>query len=238
MIGVVDGGSRGGTLDSTYYLAKAILRPWLGAWFRWNIEGLERIPRDGPAILAFNHIAYMDAFAAAYVVDVSGRKPRFLAKQELFEDKRIAWILKGAGQIQVRRGTPTAPMALDHAVAALERGEAVVIFPEGTVTTDPNLYPMKAKTGTARIALLSGVPVLPCALWGTANIWPKGYAKHWWPPRQDICVRIGEPLQCVGDADSRDDWRRVGAEIMDRIALLVSSLMPVVPDRRRPKKAA
>jgi 1-acyl-sn-glycerol-3-phosphate acyltransferase len=228
----------GRDVDSTYYLAKAILKPWLATWFRWNIEGIERIPRQGPAILAFNHIAYLDAFAAAYVVDCARRKPRFLAKQELFDDKRIAWVLKGAHQIPVRRGTATAPMALDNALAALERGEAVVIFPEGTVTTDPNLYPMQAKTGTARIALLSGVPVTPCALWGTANVWPKDYAKHWWPPRQDICARIGEPIEFSGDPDSRDDWRRVGDELMDRISLLVSSLMPVVPDRRRPKKAA
>lgn len=225
-------------MDGTYYLAKAILKPWLAGWFKWNIEGLERIPRDGPAIVAFNHIAYLDAFAAAYVVDCTGRKPRFLAKQELFDDKRIAWILKGAGQIPVRRGTPTAPMALDHALAALERGEVVVIFPEGTVTTDPNLYPMQAKTGIARIALASGVPVYPCALWGTANIWPKGYAKHWWPPKQDVCVRVGDAMHPEGDADSRQDWRRVGVEIMERISLLVAGLMPVVPDRRRPKRAA
>lgn len=84
--------------EPTYLLAKAILKPWLGAWFRWNIEGLENIPRRGPAILAFNHIAYLDAFAAAYVVDGAGRRPRFLAKSELFEDKRIAWVLKGAKQ--------------------------------------------------------------------------------------------------------------------------------------------
>lgn len=225
-------------MDTTYYLAKAILKPWLAAWFKWNIEGMENIPREGPAIIAFNHIAYLDPFAAAYVVDKAGRKPRFLAKQELFDDRRIAWILKGAGQIPVRRGTPSAPMALDHAIDAVRNGEVVVVFPEGTVTTDPNLRPMPAKTGIARIALVTGIPVIPCALWGTANIWPKGYAKQWWPLGQDVCVRLGEPMNLAGDADSRDDWRRVGAEIMDRISLLVSGLRPVVPDRRRSKKKA
>lgn len=225
-------------LESTYWLARAILKPPLAAWFRWNIEGAHKIPRSGPAILAFNHIAYLDPFAAAYVVDAVGRRPRFLAKAELFDDKRIAWILRGAGQIPVKRGTRQAPMALDHALAALEKGEVVVIFPEGTITSDPDLHPMQAKSGIARLASKSGAPVLPCGLWGTANVWAKGYRKHWWPPKQDICVTIGDPMSFSGRGDSIDAWRQTGQEIMDEIAVLVAGLRPIVPDRRRPKRAA
>ena len=227
-------------MEPTYQLARAILRPWLRTWFRWTIEGAEAIPRSGPAILAFNHIAFLDPFAAALVVDEAGRRPRFLAKSELFNDKRIAWILKGAKQIEVRRGSRDAPMALDHAFAALERGEIIVVFPEGTITDDPDLSPMRGKTGVARLALGSGTPVIPCAVWGTANIWPKGYAKRWWPPKQDILVRVGEPLEVAGDPDSPEDWQRVSDEVMERIGVLVAGLRPIVPDRRRPvrKKAA
>ena len=223
-------------MEPTYLLAKAILRPWLGAWFRWTIEGQENIPRDGAAILAFNHIAYLDPFAAAYVVDTVGRRSRFLAKSELFEDKRIAWILKGAAQIEVKRGTRDAPMALDHAVEALERGEVIVVFPEGTITTDPELHPMEAKTGAARLALAAGAPLIPCGLWGTANIWPKGYAKHWWPPRQDILARVGTPMNVSGDPNSTTAWREVSERLMQEIGVLVASLRPVVRDARRPNK--
>lgn len=223
-------------METTYLLAKGILKPWLKTWFRWTIEGDERIPREGAAILAFNHIAFLDPFASAYVVDHVGRRPRYLAKSELFADKRISWILRGAKQIEVRRGTRDAPMALDHAVDALNRGEIIVVFPEGTITTDPDLSPMEAKTGAARLALASGAPLIPCALWGTANIWPKGYAKHWWPPRQDILVRIGEPLTVSGDPESPQRWEEISAEIMERIGVLVASLRPVVPDRRRPAR--
>jgi 1-acyl-sn-glycerol-3-phosphate acyltransferase len=222
-------------METTYTIAKAILKPWLATWFKWNIEGVETIPREGPAILAFNHIAYLDPLASAYVVNRAHRVPRFLAKSELFQDKRIAWVLKGAKQIEVKRGSRDAPMALDNAIDALHRGECVVVFPEGTVTTDPDLKPMPAKTGTARMALASGAPLIPCALWGTANIWPKGYAKQW-RPRQDILARIGEPMPVTGDADSREAWTAVGEELMQRIALLVASLRPAVPDRRRPAK--
>ena len=224
-------------MEPTYRLARTILKPWLSTWFRWTIEGEENIPRTGPALLAFNHIAYLDPLAAAYVVDKVKRIPRFLAKQELFEDKKIAWVLKGAKQIPVKRGTADAPMALDEAVRAVDRGEIIVIFPEGTITKDPDLNPMEGKTGIARLAIQSGAPVIPAALWGTANIWPKGYAKRW-RPRQDICVRIGEPKSYAGRSDSPEEWHRVAGDIMDDISLLLASIRPAVPDRRRPKKAA
>ena len=224
-------------MEATYGLAKAILKPWLASWFRWTIEGIENIPRQGPALVAFNHIAYLDPLAAAYVIDKARRIPRFLAKHELFEDKRIAWVLRGAKQIPVRRGTAAAPMALDAAFDAIGRGEVIVIFPEGTITDDPDLNPMEGKTGIARLAIESGAPVIPAALWGTANIWPKGYAKRW-RPRQDICARVGSPVSFDGRGGSPDEWRSVAAEIMDEISLLVASIRPAVPDRRRPRKAA
>ena len=225
-------------MEPTYLLAKAIVKPWMGTWFRWHIEGLENIPSRGPALLCFNHISFLDPFASAYVVDRVGRRPRYLAKAELFDDKRIAWIIRGAKQIPVKRGTAEAPMALDQAIDALQRDELIVIFPEGTITTDPDLNPMQAKTGLARLALATGAPVIPGALWGTANVWPKGFAKRWWPPKQDICVRFGEPIPVEGDPNSAADWTRVGDSVMSEIGRLVASLRPVVPDRRRPKRAA
>ena len=223
-------------MEPTYLLAKGILKPWLAAWFRWTLEGMERIPRTGGTILAFNHIAFLDAFAAAYVVDQLGRRVRFLAKSELFQDKRISWILRGAGQIEVRRGTRDAPMALDHAYRALERGELVAVFPEGTITDDPDLKPMAAKSGAARLALKTGAPLIPCALWGTQNVWPKDFRKHWWPPRQDIAVLVGEPMEVpVGD-ESRDAIADVSQRLTDQLSLLVAALRPAIADQRRPKK--
>lgn len=223
-------------MEITYGLVRGVLKPWLATWFRWSIEGDENIPASGSALLAVNHIAFLDPLAAAYVVDRRKRIPRFLAKQELFGDKRIAWILRGAKQIPVKRGSSDAPMALDAAIKAVRGGELIVVFPEGTITTDPDLNPMEGKTGIARLALKTGAPVIPCALWGTANIWPKGYAKRW-RPRQDLCVRVGEPVYFSG-TDTPDEWRRVTAEIMDRISVLVASIRPAVPDRRRFRRKA
>ena len=223
--------------EPIFHIARGVVIPWAHFWFRWHIEGLDHIPKEGPAILAWNHIAYLDPLAISYVVIRAGRRPRFLTKSELFQDRRIGWALAGSGQIEVKRGTRAAPIALDRALEALERGEVVIIFPEGTVTTDPDLNPRPAKSGVARLALKSGVAVIPCAIWGTANVWPKGYG-HRWRPRQDIVVRIGEPLPIEGDYDTLRDWQAAGRKIMDAIAVLVAGIRPAVPDRRRPKKPA
>src|SRR5688500_16599442 len=91
--------SVGGSLDSTYWLARSILKPPMATWFRWHVEGEENVPRSGGAIIAFNHIAYLDPLAIGYAIDKLGRRPRFLGKAEVFEDKRVGWIIKGAGQI-------------------------------------------------------------------------------------------------------------------------------------------
>jgi 1-acyl-sn-glycerol-3-phosphate acyltransferase len=219
-----------------YLLVQATLLPALGAWFRWSIEGSENVPERGPAIVACNHVAYLDPLAVGYAIDKAGRRPRFLTKSELFRDRRIGWALRATRQIEVRRGTVHASSALDQALDALRTGEIVVIFPEGTVTTDPDLEPMAPKSGAIRLALRSHAPVIPCAVWGTANVWPKGhYAKRWWPG-QDILVRFGEPMAVAGDPDSRRAITESGQRVMERIAALVSSLKPVLPDSRRPSR--
>jgi 1-acyl-sn-glycerol-3-phosphate acyltransferase len=209
----------------------------LTIWFLWKIEGLEHIPRSGPAILAVNHISYLDPLAAAFVVNRVGRRARFLAKSELFHDRRLGWVLRGANQIEVKRGTKDAPAALDQAYEALARGELLVIFPEGTVTRNLDLQPMAAKSGAARLALKTGVPLIPCALWGTANVWPKGYKKRW-RPRQRIVVRVGPPVSMPPDADSPEAWRSLGTALIDDIAALLARIRPEVPDRRQAKRPA
>jgi 1-acyl-sn-glycerol-3-phosphate acyltransferase len=199
---------------------------------------LENIPRRGPAILACNHVSYLDPLALGFVVLKAGRRPRFLAKAELFRDRRLGWLLRRTNQIEVRRGTAMASSALEAALEALAAGEIVVLFPEGTVTTDPELNPMAAKSGAVRLAQASRAPLIPCAVWGTANVWPKGnYAKRL-RPRQPVLIRIGTPFDVQGDPASRDEVRAAAKQIMERIAALVASLRPIVPDDRRLKASA
>lgn len=223
-------------MEPIYHVAKAVLLRWHLAWFERHVEGAEHIPRTGPAIVASNHVAYLDPLTLGAEVARVGRRPRFLAKSELFEDRRIAWVLRGTGQIEVKRGTSEAAGALEHAFAALERGEVVVIFPEGMVTTNADLRPMPPKSGAGRLALGSGAPVIPAALWGTANVWPKA-ARGSWRPRQEIAIRFGRPITFEGSALSGKDYQAANALIMDEIETLLAGLRPLIPDRRRPRRA-
>jgi 1-acyl-sn-glycerol-3-phosphate acyltransferase len=223
-------------VEPAYRVVEATLFPLLGVWFRWTIEGRENIPERGPAILACNHVSYLDPLAMAYAISTAGRRPRFLAKSELFRNPILARFLRMTGQIEVERGTARAPLAFHRALEALARGEIVVIFPEGTVTTDPDLQPMAPKSGAVRLALRAQAPLIPCATWGTANVWPKGDYARSWRRGQDVLVRIGEPMTVEGDSTDPATWRRAGTEIMGEIARLVAGLKPLVADLRRPLK--
>lgn len=223
-------------MEPIYHAAKAAVVAWHLAWFERHVEGTDHIPRTGPALIASNHVSYLDPLTLGAEIARVGRRPRFLAKSELFQDRRIAWVLRGAGQIEVKRGTSEAVGALDDALAALERGEVVVIFPEGTVTTTADLRPMAPKSGAGRLALHSGAPVIPTAVWGTANVWSKE-ARGSWRPRQEIAIRFGHPIVFEDSAQSGKDYQAANARIMDEIATLLAGLRPLIPDRRRPKRA-
>ena len=139
--------------------------------FKRDWRHIERIPKDGPAIIAVNHVSYADPFVVARLVWDAGRIPRFLGKAPLFEVPVVGTILSAAGQIPVRRATRAAADSLDDAVAALRAGEIVVIYPEGTVTRDPDFWPIVGKTGVARLALLAPqVPLIPVGQWGFAEL--------------------------------------------------------------------
>lgn len=146
-----------------------ILFPVDSLLFRIRWHHLDRMtpPSDGGVIIALNHISHIDTVLMARLVWSSGRVPRFMIKAGVFTKPLLGQIMNGAGQIPVHRGTTDAANSLRDAVSALERGEAIVIYPEGTITKDPAQWPMEAKTGIARLVLLSpGTPVVPVGQWG------------------------------------------------------------------------
>ena len=120
-------------------------------------RGGEHIPASGGCIVVFNHISHVDPLTAAHFLYDHGRIPRYLAKSGLFKNKALGFFLRGAGQIPVERLSRNAKGAYDAAVAAVRAGECVVVYPEGTLTRDPALWPMTGKSGAARIALETGV---------------------------------------------------------------------------------
>jgi 1-acyl-sn-glycerol-3-phosphate acyltransferase len=202
--------------------------PPLRSWFRLRHEGLELIPRRGPAIVACNHISYLDPLTNGEAVDRAGRRPRFLAKQELFRIPLIGRALSGAGQIPIARGSRDGT-SLDRAVAALEHGEVVVIYPEGTVTARDDGLPMEGKTGVARLAVRTGAPVVPMASWGSRPVWQKsgpGSLRFGRP----ILTKVGEARRFPVDPDAdAARWRAVTEEVMAAITDLAVDLRDRYP---------
>ena len=144
-----------------YRLAAVICKPPLVVLFKRDWRGMEHIPADGGFITAVNHNSYIDPLSYAHFQYNTGRVPRFLAKDGLFKGGFVGKVMKGTGQIPVYRETTNALDAFRAAVDAIERGECVAFYPEGTLTRDPEMWPMTAKSGAARVALQTKCPVDP-----------------------------------------------------------------------------
>jgi 1-acyl-sn-glycerol-3-phosphate acyltransferase len=191
------------------------------------------VPETGSVLVAGNHVSYIDPFAHAYFVVKRRRRPRFLGKRELFDVPVLGWALDNARQIPVDRGTPSDPAPLEQAERALEAGECVLVYPEGTVTTDPAYLPMRGKTGTVRLSLATGVPITPVAVWGSQAVWQKsgrGSLKFARP----IFVRAGAPIDLSAYRDQANDGqvlRKLTDELMAELTRLVEALRDEYPKR-------
>jgi 1-acyl-sn-glycerol-3-phosphate acyltransferase len=215
-----------------FAFAKNVLRPPIWLWFAWRFEGMDHIPQEGPALVACNHISYLDPLAHGYFLVKAGRRPRFLAKIELFNNSVTGPVLRGARQIPVRRGSgDRAPV--EFSANALRAGEVVVVYPESTVTTSPDLSPMRGKTGIARLALATGVPVIPLAVWGSGPVWQRDGKRNLKYGRP-IWVKAGRPLDFSEHANGAQDptvLRTVTDEVMAELSLLVEDLRARYPKR-------
>lgn len=198
--------------------------------------GQDRIPSSGGVILVSNHMGYMDALLLGEYVIWSGRWPRYLGKAELWKMPVIGWLARSCGQIPVYRRSARAGEALIAAEEALHEGKAVTIFPEGTETWDPDLWPMGAHTGAARLALRTNHPVIPIAQWGGQRIMPS--RKPTFPrllPRKDVELLCGNPVDLddlrvhVGTDRETEAVRAATERIMDEITALLAVLRKEQP---------
>lgn len=172
----------------------ALLRRPLILLTRRDWRGSDNLPRTGGCVVAVNHVSEFDPLSAAHFVYDNGRLPRFLGKAEVFKIPLVGWILRNAGQIPVYRQSGDAAQAFTAAVSAVRSGRCVIVYPEGTLTRDPHLWPMVGKTGAARIALMTGCPLVPVAQWGPERVLPP---YQWRPrllPRKVMQVRAGPPV--------------------------------------------
>lgn len=231
---------------SGFWFGAAIAALWPVAMFGTRIafRGGEHLPRTGGVLLACNHVSYSDPiFDVAFTI-CHGRTPRFLAKAELWRMPVVRQVLAGGGHIPVDRESARAMDAYRAAIAAIERGEVVAFYPEGTYTTDPAGWPMKARNGIGKIALVTGAPVIPVVNWGTQDVLPPHTSRL--RLRRRVSIVAGPPVDLsrwLGGPRTRTALDGATAAIMADVTALLAEVRgeppPAPPhDPAGPERAA
>ncbi|MBU6314080.1 MAG: 1-acyl-sn-glycerol-3-phosphate acyltransferase [Actinomycetales bacterium] len=178
----------------TFKICTKIVIPILNCVGKKQWRGAENIVQTGRVIVASNHVSYLDVLFFTHFLYRSGRAPRYIGKEGVFKVPVIGKILLAAGQVPVAREGKDAAKALEHALKLLEAGHCLGVYPEGTLTRDPNGWPMVAKTGLARLAIMTKSPVIPIAQWGSQIVMPTYEKKIKIFPRTPIKILAGKPL--------------------------------------------
>ena len=180
---------------------------------RIDLEGTEHVPRSGGALLAVNHVGYVDFVYGGLAANPSGRKVRFMAKRELFDHRWTGPLMRSLHHIEVDRGAGLA--SYRTAVDYLRAGECVGIFPEATISRAMELKELK--TGAVRIAAEAGVPLVPVVLWGTQRMMTKDRPRDF-SRGTSILIRVGEPLHpTAADPEAETEELKVAmSALLDR----------------------
>ncbi len=185
----------GEKLGPAWAIVIAVLYLPFSLLVRIRYRNLERLPQQGPVIVVVNHISHVDPFLVAKMIIDGARRPRFLAKDAIFDVFAVGAAMRGMGHIPVKRGTVDARQSFAAAIEALRGGGLIVMHPEGTVTRDPDGWPMQGKTGAARLALLApDVPVVPIVQWGVQEQVDLYGRKIKLIPRPRHVLSVGGPL--------------------------------------------
>jgi 1-acyl-sn-glycerol-3-phosphate acyltransferase len=223
-------------LGFVYRFVVVVLKPWLVLITKRDYRGVENLKFDGGIIAAMNHNSWFDPFVVAQFMWDNDRPPKFLAKAAIFKVPVIGQLVYLAGQIPVYRESRHAKIAVRGAISAVEKGEAVVISPEGTLTRDPNLWPMEGKTGAARIALATKAPVIPVAHWGAHLVLAPYSKKLKLFPRKTMIVAAGKPvdLSDLYDQEITADVLKIAtSRIMDAITNELAIIRNQTPPAER-----
>ena len=232
----------GGVLAGTAGEEGAVGRRRIGFWRRFAVvlakptmtvltrrtwRGMEHIPQQGPVIIVPNHVSHADPLVAAHFIYDAQRWPQFLGKASVFAVPVLGALLRTVKQIPVERGSVEAARSLDALMSAIHEGGAVVIYPEGTTTREPDLWPMRGKTGAARLALATGAPVVPLVMWGPEQIFDPRTAKLRLRPRLPVTVVAGPPIDLSRWAGATPT-REILTEMTDTIMLQLRDILAEV----------
>ena len=214
----------------------AILLPLMNILGRYHIEQGDKLPRTGAVVVSPNHYSEIDPVVIGVAIWNQGRAPRYLAKASLFDVPVLGWFLRRSEQIPVERqgGRGADPLAAAKQLADNEL--VVVVYPEGTLTRDPDLWPMRGKSGAVRLALTAGAPLIPVAHWGTQKILPRYGKRISLFPRKDVRIRFGDPVDLSAFEGRTLDTAALGEAtdlLMDAITALLAELRDETPPAER-----
>ncbi|MFB8148150.1 lysophospholipid acyltransferase family protein [Microbacterium sp. NPDC056003] len=225
--------SREKTRPSVFWPLAAIAAPLIALMFKLEIQGAEKLPREGAYVLAPNHYSEADPLAVALAVWKAGRAPRFMAKESLFRVPVLGAVLRATGMVPVARSSSAASarQTLETSETLVRLGRGVIVYPEGTLTREPDLWPMRGKTGAVRLALADDIPVIPMAHWGVQQVMPRYGKLKLWPLRRRVRVLFGDPVdltayQGEGPANLTGATDKVMADIADLLAQLRGESAP------------
>ncbi|GAA1964871.1 lysophospholipid acyltransferase family protein [Microbacterium deminutum] len=214
---------------SVFWPLATVIAPLIALLFKLEIEGAEKLPREGAYVLAPNHYSEADPLAVALAVWKAGRAPRFMAKESLFHVPVLGWILRITGMVPVARSSSAASarLTLETSETLVKLGRGVIVYPEGSLTRDPGMWPMRGKTGAVRLALAGDIPLIPMAQWGCQVVLPRYGKLKLWPLRRPVKVVFGDPVD-IGrsGADEGQPASLVNATdmLMAEVAELLSHL--------------
>ncbi len=202
----------------------AIVKPTLMAVSKPDWVDGEKVPATGGCVVAVNHVSHLDPMTLGWFLYEHGRLVRYLAKDGLFRTPVLGAIVRDAGQIPVKRMSDGAASAFQAAVEAVRAGECIGVYPEGTLTRDPDGWPMRGKTGAARIALTTGCPVIPIGQWGAQEILPAYSFRPHLLPRRTTHYKVGDPVD-LADLQDRELTAEVLHEATERIMAAITALV-------------
>ncbi|HEX4189689.1 MAG TPA: lysophospholipid acyltransferase family protein [Marmoricola sp.] len=205
-------------------LCVAILKPSMLATTKHEWIDGEKIPATGGCVVAMNHVSHIDPLTLGWLLYEHGRLVRYLTKDGLFHAPVVKYVVRDTRMIPVSRSSTDAARAFDAAVEAIKDGACVGVYPEGTITKDPTGWPMRGKTGAARMALETGCPVIPIGQWGAQEILPPYSARPHLVPRRTARYKVGDPVD-LSDLTGRPLTNEVLHEATDRIMAAITGLV-------------
>ncbi|MCS5736168.1 lysophospholipid acyltransferase family protein [Herbiconiux daphne] len=212
----------------------AVVIPFLNVIAKLHLRDAHKLPAEGPFVLSPNHYSNIDPVIMAWAVWNLGRAPRFLAKDSLFRIPVVGFALRKSGQIPVQRsGSGRNNEPFSAANQLVEHAQGVIVYPEGTLTREPDLWPMRGKTGAVRLALEHGIPLIPAAHWGTQAVLPRYSKKLSLFPRKRIEIVFGDPVD-LDDLRAKPIDQKALIEATDRLMTAITGLLEGLRNEKAP----